>query len=153
MISPQTAPYEFALVNDPLGTLCFSRPTMATLLDNHQPALSWKYYSSYGLWTAPNSIREICVPDSNYQHCTGPEWKKNVDLNPADVLTDIGNCKLPNMTWVIPTGQNSDHPRVIARHRWAFLGGFDCQCHWGKPVQESRWQQLLEQHCHLHYVG
>ncbi len=110
MISPQTAPYEFTLVNDTLGTLCFSRPTMATLLDNHRPALSWKYYSSFGFWTAPNWIREICVPDSDYQHCTGPEWKKNVDLNPADVLTDIGNCKLRNMSWVIPIGQNSDHP-------------------------------------------
>ena len=110
MISPQTAPNEFELVNDTLGTLCFSRQTMASLLDNHQPALSWKYYSSKGAWTAPNCIREICVPDSKYQQCTGPEWKNNVDLNPVDVLTDIGNCNLPNMIWVIPIGQNSDHP-------------------------------------------
>ena len=48
MISPQTAPNMFKLVNDTLGTLCFSRPTMASLLDNHHPALSWKYYSSKG---------------------------------------------------------------------------------------------------------
>ena len=114
MISPQTAPYEFTLVNRPLGTLCFSRPTMATLLDNHQPALSWKYYSSRGPWTPPISIREICVPDSTYQNCTGSEWVNNVDLNPTDVLTDIGACKLPNMTWVIPAGQYSDHPSKIA---------------------------------------
>ena len=67
MISPQSAPDEFKLVNNTLGTLCFSHPTMATLLDNHQPALSWKYYTSNGPWTAPNWIREICVPDNNYQ--------------------------------------------------------------------------------------
>ena len=112
MISPQSAPLQFKLVNNVLGTLCFSHPTMATLLDNHQPALSWKYYTpnASSVWTAPNWIREICVPDSSYQQCTGPEWKNNVDLAPADVLTDIGACKLPNMTWVIPAGQNSDHP-------------------------------------------
>ena len=95
MISPQTAPDQFTLVNNALGTLCFSHPTMATLLDNHVPALSWKYYTPgvNSIWTAPNWIREICVPDSNYQNCTGTEWKNNVDLNPADVLTDIGACK------------------------------------------------------------
>jgi phospholipase C len=112
MISPQTAPNQYQLVNNVLGTFCFSHPTMATLLDNHVPPLSWKYYSPgvSSVWTAPNSIQQICVPDSNYQQCTGPEWTNNVDLNPADVLTDIGACNLPAMSWVIPTGQNSDHP-------------------------------------------
>jgi len=126
---------------------------MATLLDNHNPPLSWKYYTSNAssVWTAPNWVREICVPDSNYQQCTGPVWK-NVDLNPADVLTDIGSCKLPNMRWVIPKGQNSDHPGEAYQHWRAFLGGFDCQRHWRKLVQEFRRQQLLEQHRHLHYL-
>jgi phospholipase C len=112
MISPQTAPAEFTMVNHVPGTLCFSHPTMATLLDSHNPPLSWKYYSPgvSSLWTAPNWIQQICVPDSNYQNCTGAEWKNNVDLNPAHVLADIGACNLPNMIWVIPTGQNSDHP-------------------------------------------
>jgi phospholipase C len=41
--------------------------------------------------------------------CTGPDWKANVDLNPAHVLTDIASCKLRQVTWVTPTGQNSDH--------------------------------------------
>ena len=111
MISPQSWPAEFKLVNNPLGTLCFSRPTMATLLDNHNPPLSWKYYTpnAGSSWTAPNWIREICLPDSTYQNCTGPEWQNNVDANPAHVLTDISACKLPNMSWVIPSGQNSDH--------------------------------------------
>ena len=38
------------------------------------------------------------------------EWRSNVDLNPVDVLTDIGACNLQNVIWVIPSGQNSDHP-------------------------------------------
>jgi phospholipase C len=43
--------------------------------------------------------------------CTGQAWKDNVDLKPADVLTDIANCNLRSVSWVIPTGQNSDHAR------------------------------------------
>src|SRR5712692_6353349 len=63
------------------------------------------------IWTAPNSIHEICLPDPGFTTCTGPEWTNNVDLTPSDVLTDIGNCQLRDVTWVIPTGQNSDHAR------------------------------------------
>ena len=96
VISPQSWPEEYRWVNNPLGTFCFSHPTMATLLDNHQPALSWKYYTvgPYAIATAPNWFRQICVPDNDYQQCTGQEWKNNVDLYPQDVLRDIGACKL-----------------------------------------------------------
>jgi phospholipase C len=34
-----------------------------------------------------------------------------VDLTPADVLRDVANCNLRSVSWVIPTGQNSDHAR------------------------------------------
>jgi phospholipase C len=110
LISPQTAPKEFNLINNPQGTGCFNNNTMATLLE--QQHLSWKYYTpgSNNIWTAPNLYQQICHPNGNFTKCTGSEWTKNVDLVPADVLTDIGNCNLRNMIWVIPTGQNSDHP-------------------------------------------
>jgi phospholipase C len=110
LISPQTAPNEFNLLNNPLGTVCFSHPTMASLLDSNNR--TWKYYTPLAgsIWTAPNWIRDICVPNSDYTQCTGTEWKNNVDLSPTDVLTDIAHCKLANVSWVIPTGQNSDHP-------------------------------------------
>ena len=39
----------------------------------------------------------------------GQAWSNNVDLKPADVLTDIMSCNLRSISWVIPTGQNSDH--------------------------------------------
>jgi phospholipase C len=112
LISPQTAPEEFNLINNPLGTVCFTRDTMATLLDEHSPPLTWKYYTPgiNNIWTAPNWIQEICGPNSDFTECTGPEWKKNVELKPATVLTDVGACNLRNVIWVIPAGQNSDHP-------------------------------------------
>jgi phospholipase C len=118
VLTPQSAPYQVRLLNDPLGTLCFSRDTMATLID--KAGMTWKFYSvassnpggsnpGGSFWTAPNSIQEICQPDANFLNCTGPEWKSNVDLNPVDLLTDIGNCKLSSLSWLMPSGQNSDH--------------------------------------------
>jgi phospholipase C len=41
--------------------------------------------------------------------CTGSIWVDHVDLKQAQVLVDIANCNLPSVSWVIPTGQNSDH--------------------------------------------
>src|SRR5262249_14745063 len=109
LINPLSAPKEFNLVNNPQGTVCFSHPTMSSLLDG--VGKTWKYYQpGAGIWSAPSFIKRICVPNSDFTQCTGNEWKNNVDLNPKNVLTDIGACKLANVTWVIPSGQNSDHP-------------------------------------------
>jgi len=96
------------------------RSTMADLLDGAH--LSWIYYSSSGggtdkggsIWTAPNALSAICVPNSSSTECTGSEWKNHVVINPSQVLTDMGanggKCNLSNVSWVIPTGANSDHP-------------------------------------------
>ena len=95
---------------------------MADLLDGAN--LTWTYYSSAyssagqdkggSLWTAPNALQAICVPDANFQNCTGTEWKNHVVINPPQVLSDLGTnggtCDLKNVSWVIPTGPNSDHP-------------------------------------------
>jgi phospholipase C len=116
LIDPARAPQEYGLVNNPLGTTCFSHETMASLLEqNHH---HWRYYTpgvvkthtSGSIWTAPNWIQEICQPNSTFTACTGTEWLNNVDMDPADVLRDLQNCKLADMVWVIPKGQNSDHP-------------------------------------------
>jgi phospholipase C len=116
LIAPGGA--ETMMRNNLLGTFCFSRPTMASLLD--AAGLTWKYYAPAAsnphgsnpggsIWNAPASIRQICAPDSNYTECTGPEWAANVDLTPSHVLTDIRACNLANVSWVIPVGRNSDH--------------------------------------------
>lgn len=112
LISPSTAPKELQFVNSPIGTFCFSHQTLASLLDDHNPPLQWKYYNpgAKSVWTAPSWIQQICQPDSSYTECLGKEWSNNLDMNPAHVLSDIAACNLANMVWVIPTGQNSDHP-------------------------------------------
>ena len=86
---------------------CFEHNTIADLLQPRN--ITWRYYapSANDIWTAPNAIQHICM--ANGTTCTGTDWKANVDLNPAHVLTDIANCNLRKVTWVIPRGQNSDH--------------------------------------------
>jgi len=90
---------------------CFEHQTMPDLLPS---AFSWRYYapSAGSIWTAPNAIQHICESTGPGGHCAGEDWTNNVDLKPADVLTDIANCNLRSVSWVIPTGANSDHARV-----------------------------------------
>jgi phospholipase C len=92
---------------------CFDHATMADLLGG---SLSWRYYTPTAgiIWTAPNSIKKICgvTPLSVGTQCSGPIFKQHVELHPARVLTDIADCKLRSMSWVIPTKANSDHGAV-----------------------------------------
>jgi len=87
---------------------CFEHPTLTDLLDS--AGKSWKYYtpSNAGIWVGPNAIQHICAPANSV--CTGPDWVNNVVLNNTQVLTDITSGQLPAVSWVIPTGQASDHP-------------------------------------------
>jgi phospholipase C len=103
-----TAPAgEFVRMIDPSGSEsqkmypCFEHQTIADLLDNQ--GISWRYYapSAGSIWTGPNAIQHLR---------NGPDWDNNVVLKPAQVLTDIANGQLANVSWVIPTGQESDHP-------------------------------------------
>jgi phospholipase C len=96
------------------GTIypCFEHETLSDLLET--AGISWKYYTpgANSIWTAPNAIDHICEPSEPAGGvCTGAEWTSNVVLNPKQVLTDISGCKLQSVSWVIPSGPNSDHPK------------------------------------------
>jgi len=100
--------------SNPVGSFCSNKPTMGSLLDAQ--AVSWKYYAptSGSIWTAPNSIANICVPQFSGPTalaCTGQQWKANVDVanKGTDILGDISNCNLSGVSWVIPDGNWSDH--------------------------------------------
>jgi phospholipase C len=99
---------------------CFEHPALTDELD--AKGLSWRYYtpSAGSIWTAPNAIQHLCGPNAtppNATACVSPDWVSNVVLyttqNPAPILTDIVNNQLPAVSWVIPAGQNSDHPGTI----------------------------------------
>jgi phospholipase C len=90
---------------DPLGNEttyqypCFEHATLTDLLDDR--GISWRYYtpSAGSIWTGPNAISHMRL---------GPDWK-NVILQPNQVLSDIKRGKLPKVSWVMPSGPESDH--------------------------------------------
>ena len=93
---------------------CFEHQTLGDLLDYAQTGpIDWRYYtlSPGSIWTAPNSIRHICVPETQNGElvCTGYEWVKHVIIPQTTILTDAKNCNLPAVSWVMPDGGDSDH--------------------------------------------
>jgi phospholipase C len=104
-----TAPSgEFVALIDPSGaessTLypCFEHATLTDLLDSKN--ISWRYYtpSAGSIWTGPNAIRHLRM---------GPDWNNDVILQNTQILLDIDQGHLASVSWVIPTGQASDHPK------------------------------------------
>jgi phospholipase C len=108
------------LVGATPGYPCYNHNTIATVLD---PAgISWRYYTdeSTDFWTAPNAFQTICNSTVAGDGCVAtpenPDWNYVIDEstrnnppNPAQILEDIGNCDLPQVSWVIPNGAWSDH--------------------------------------------
>ena len=96
---------------------CFEHQTLADLLDrppgDPTHPLSWRYYGAPGegsIWMAPNAIQHICGATGSPLSCGGPHWTSgDVSLWPAQVLLDIKQKKLATVSWVTPSGLDSDH--------------------------------------------
>jgi phospholipase C len=90
---------------------CFDHPTLTDLLD--AAGISWRYYapSAGSIWTSPDAINHICQPQTinGTLTCTGPDWTNNVIIPEWQVLADIANRQLPQVSWVIPDADHSDH--------------------------------------------
>jgi phospholipase C len=82
---------------------CFTYPTIASLLDAHR--VSWRWYaatasSSWNPFAAIKYVRE------------GTDWKRNVSMPETNVFWDLKNGTLADVSWVTPSGTNSDDPQV-----------------------------------------
>ena len=80
---------------------CFEHQTIWDLLDASH--LTWKWYQpqlGQGLWFTPDAIKHIRY-GSDYANVSTPN---------TTVITDIQSGRLPNVSWVIPTAAESDHP-------------------------------------------
>ena len=79
---------------------CFDHQTVLDLLD--AKGISWKYYEPRigGFWDGPDAISHIRNSPTDWARVVKPETK---------VLTDIAAGTLPQVSWVIPNGPNSDH--------------------------------------------
>lgn len=88
--------------------------TLRDLLD--KKSISWRYYTpiwGHGrgatLWNAFDVIAPVRF---------GPEWSDGHISSPeTNILQDIQNGTLPAMSWVIPKGNNSDHPGFLTKDR------------------------------------
>jgi phospholipase C len=93
---------------------CFEHPTLSDSLETD--GVTWHYYTPLAgsIWTAPDAIEHICQEKSvaGDTICTGPDWTHNVIIPQTQVLTDIANGQLPQVSWVIPTGAESDHAMI-----------------------------------------
>jgi phospholipase C len=92
---------------------CFDHPTLTDILNTAK--ISWRYYSPLPgiIWNAPARIEHSCVPNApppNGTACTGADSTNNIPN--TQVLTDIANGPLASVSWVIPSGQASDHPGI-----------------------------------------
>jgi phospholipase C len=90
---------------------CYSYLTIRDLLDRKH--VTWKYYTPYvgtnggSIWNAFAAIRAVYY---------GPQWKTNVSRPQQTILTDIARGRLPNVAWVIPDANDSDHPGEPVDH-------------------------------------
>ncbi|HEY0757935.1 MAG TPA: alkaline phosphatase family protein [Acidisarcina sp.] len=82
---------------------CFDYQTMADNLDTK--GITWRYYApgsgdSGFIWSAYQAIRHIRF---------GADWTTNVISPETQVLTDIQNGQLAQVTWIVPEMAFSDH--------------------------------------------
>jgi phospholipase C len=90
---------------------CFNEfRTMAQDLDT--AGVSWKYYATKlldaGLWEPFEAIKYVRY---------GDDWHKSVIAPETRILTDPGDAKLAQVSWVSPSKRDSDHPGGGARPR------------------------------------
>lgn len=142
----------------PQGFPCYEEHTLPGVLE--AAGISWRYYGwgEGSRWTAPNSIDHICQSGGFGGHCKGPAFKDGrVVTTPAKVLTDLGvngkgsqSCQLPQVSWVIPDGNWSDHPGAAGRDggpSWVAaivnaIGGYDNSGN-KLPVQCNYWNNTV----------
>jgi phospholipase C len=82
---------------------CFDYQTIADLMDAH--GVTWRYYAARPpqngyIWSAFDAIRHIRY---------GSDWTDNVISPTTQVLTDIQNGTLAQVTWITPDWRFSDH--------------------------------------------
>jgi phospholipase C len=95
---------------------CFEHRTLMDLLDSppgeNRAPIMWRYYTpnDVPIWTAPNAILHLCGPEGSPLRCTAPPWTNGeIVLKPTQVLSDIAQGNLAQVSWVIPSGPYSDH--------------------------------------------
>ncbi|HZV76730.1 MAG TPA: alkaline phosphatase family protein [Candidatus Babeliales bacterium] len=80
---------------------CFNRISLMELLDDK--GLTWRYYQATpgaGIWNGPDAVLRIVESRGFSNEAVAP---------PAQILTDVANGNLADVSWVTPTALASDH--------------------------------------------
>jgi phospholipase C len=85
---------------------CFDFQTMADLLD--AKGISWRYYATGSSATAPGYVWSAFDAIKHIRY--GSDWTNYVISPDTQVLTDIKNGNLAQVTWITPMGPYADHP-------------------------------------------
>jgi phospholipase C len=88
---------------------CFDQPTIADLLDASH--VTWKYYTGpYNDLTNP----AVNVYEAFRKIRYGPDWHRNVMTPSTAILSDIQNCRLPQVSFAMPSAVDSDHAGTLS---------------------------------------
>jgi phospholipase C len=83
---------------------CFNQQTIGDLMD--AKGVSWKYYTGALSNTVDAGVN---VYDAIQHIRFGADWNNNVSTPETNIISDIQNCDLPNVSYVTPPGLDSDH--------------------------------------------
>jgi phospholipase C len=83
---------------------CFDQfNTIAEVLDDAR--VSWKFYAfqvlDAGIWEPFEAIKYVRY---------GPDWNDDIVAPQTKILSDAKHGRLPSVSWVTPTEEDSDHP-------------------------------------------
>ena len=95
-------PYRKLRYNGPFP--CFDQfNTMAQVLDGAD--ISWKFYAitvlNAGMWEPFEAIKYVRY---------GTDWSTNIVAPQTKILSDAKHGRLPSVSWVTPSEEDSDHP-------------------------------------------
>jgi phospholipase C len=101
-----STPYRKMRYNGPFP--CFDQfNTIAQVLD--EARVSWKFYAfiklKAGMWEPFEAIKYVRY---------GDDWASKVVAPQTKVLIDATHGKLPAVSWVTPTEEDSDHPAALS---------------------------------------
>jgi len=84
---------------------CFNYLTMADLLDAQ--GMTWRYYAPANALPADSTASAYEAIDHVFY---GNKWSSNNISPQTQVLSDIANGELAQVTWIVPDWLHSDHP-------------------------------------------
>ena len=86
---------------------CFSYKTIADTLDAKH--ISWRYYEPAENSGSPDNGFDFSAFEAVKQIRNGSDWSKDVISPATQILTDIKNGDLAQVTWIVPGFAFSDH--------------------------------------------